>query len=92
MFCSLELQNPIVFAFIGGLVIYIILLLEKKQLNNKEIAYAKVNNTTPNIKNNVPLKLPIIVGLMIWGATNYFYTDNFCIFQLQTLKILDVHS
>ena len=77
MFDTLELNNPIVFGLIGGLVIYIILLLKKKKNNNKEIIKAKLANTKPNInKVNISLKLPIIVGIMMWGATNYFSLNN----------------
>ena len=75
MFDTLELNNPIVFGLIGSLIIYVILLLEKRQINNREIAKAKLNNTTLNIdKSNISLKLPIIVGVMMWGSTSYFNT------------------
>ena len=60
----IKLKDPIVFGFISASIIYYILYLEfkQKQKNNNKI--------------NIPLKLPIIVGILVWGTTSFFANEE----------------
>lgn len=67
MFDKLKFNNPIVFGIGAAAVIYLYLYLEQRK---KNIALKAGNKQ--GIFDSVSVKLPIIVGILVWGATNYF--------------------
>jgi|SaaInlStandDraft_2_1057019.scaffolds.fasta_scaffold327043_2 hypothetical protein len=56
----IKLKDPIVFGFISATIIYYILYLESKKNNDKK----------------VPMKLPLIVGIIVWGSTSFFINEE----------------
>ena len=61
----IKLKDPIVFGFISAAIIYYILYLEFKSKNNND--------------KKVPMKLPLIVGVIVWASTSFFVGEEISI-------------
>lgn len=65
--------NPVLFGLIAGIVTYIILFIDVKFENNKfKIKSKKVDGKCVCPTLYVTLKVPLIIGAIIWWAATYF--------------------
>ena len=74
---SINIGNPIVFGLIAGVITYLILYLDINYENKK----ININiNKQQDGKCYCPklilsLKVPLIIGAIVWAAANYFDSD-----------------
>jgi len=72
---ELNFNNPIIFGTLGGAIVYLVMFFDKKM--------RKDTNAKGVIE--VPLKLPILFGVLLWAGTSYFM-DNLP--QLQGVAVI----
>ena len=69
---SVNIGNPIVFGLIAGIVTYLILYLDLNYENKKINLNKKNNDKCYCPKPVLSLKIPLIIGSIVWAAANYF--------------------
>ena len=70
---SVNIGNPIVFGLIAGGVTYLILYLDIN-FENKKLKIGKDEGKCICPKLNLSIKVPLIIGAIVWAAANYFET------------------
>lgn len=73
---NLNIGNPIVFGLIGGVITYLFLYLDINHENKKISLSKKTEGKCYCPKLILSLKVPLIIGIIIWAAANYFESIN----------------
>ena len=68
---SVNIGNPIVFGLIAGVVTYLILYLDVN-FENKKLKLGNQEEKCFCPKLNLSIKVPLIIGAIVWAAANYF--------------------
>lgn len=69
---SINIGNPIIFGLIAGIVTYLILFLDINYENKKTDLTKRLEGKCYCPKLILSLKIPLIVGAIVWAAANYF--------------------
>ena len=69
---STSISNPIIFGLIAGIITYLILFLDINYENKKINLSKKIEGKCYCPKLILSLKIPLIVGTIVWTAANYF--------------------
>ena len=69
---SINIGNPIIFGLIAGIVTYLINYLDVNYENKKININKDEKCICPKLK--LSIKLPLIIGSIVWAASNYFET------------------
>ena len=69
---SINIGNPIIFGLIAGIVTYLILFLDINYENKKTDLAKKLEGKCYCPKLILSLKIPLILGALVWAAANYF--------------------
>ena len=69
--------NPILYGLVAGIITYIILYVDVN-FENKRLNFKKSNTDGKCIcpKFYVTLKVPIMIGALVWTIISYFYDLN----------------
>lgn len=68
----INIGNPIIFGLIAGVVTYLILFLDINYENKKTDLSKRLEGKCYCPKLILSLKIPLIVGAIVWAAANYF--------------------
>ena len=72
--------NPLLFGLIAGIITYIVLYFdykfENKKYESKNVDSIDGKCSCPSLM--VTLKLPLIIGIIVWGTAYYFEKINKC--------------
>lgn len=79
---SLNIGNPIIFGLIAGVITYLILYLDTNHENKKSELAKKTDGKCYCPKIILSLKIPLIIGAIVWAAANYF----------ESLKVIETKS
>lgn len=69
---SINIGNPIIFGLIAGIVTYLILFLDINYENKKKDLSKQLEGKCYCPKLILSLKIPLIIGAIVWAAANYF--------------------
>lgn len=72
---SINIGNPIVFGLIAGVITYLILYLDINYENKKLNINKQKDGKCYCPKLILSLKVPLIIGAIVWAAANYFESD-----------------
>ena len=72
---SINIGNPIVFGLIAGVITYLILYLDINYENKKFNINKQQDGKCYCPKLILSLKVPLIIGAIVWAAANYFESN-----------------
>lgn len=73
---SINIGNPIVFGLIAGVITYLILYLDINYENKKLNINKQKDGKCYCPKLILSLKVPLIIGAIVWAAANYFESNT----------------
>ena len=74
---EIKKTNPILYGLVAGIITYIVLYVDVN-FENKRLNFKKSNTDGKCIcpKFYVTLKVPIMIGALVWTIISYFYDLN----------------